>query len=167
MLALSLAFLSLMSVADAAPVVLHAESDAEAVRLDVLSSATSLDGDLAVTHFDAFRSSLAPALLGGVGLKPCSQEVSDPLSELLKQAEGSLSYLELEKAGATLQSARDQLLCISTPADPKQAATRIRAPAARRPRARAATAASAAAAAARASFPSGLASRYKATRRPP
>ena len=102
MLALSLAFLSLFSVADAAPVVLHAESDAEAVRLDVLSSATSLDGDVAVTHFDAFRSSLAPALMGGVGLKVCSQEVSDPLSELLQRAEGSLSYLELEKAGEAL-----------------------------------------------------------------
>ncbi|MGB0639153.1 MAG: hypothetical protein ACPGTU_07475 [Myxococcota bacterium] len=122
MLALSLAFLSLFSVADAAPVVLHAESDAEAVRLDVLSSATSLDGDVAVTHFDAFRSSLAPALMGGVGLKVCSQEVSDPLSELLQRAEGSLSYLELEKAGEALQSAREQLRCISTPADPKQAA---------------------------------------------
>jgi hypothetical protein len=121
MLALPLALVSLLSVADAAPVVLHAEVDAEAVRADVLSAAP-IDSDVAVTHLDAFRSSLAPALVGGGGLKGCTLEKVEPLGDLLKKAEGSLSYLELEKAQKTLDTAHAQLPCLQSPADPQQAA---------------------------------------------
>jgi hypothetical protein len=122
MLALPLALLSLLSVADAAPVVLHSESDAEAVRVDVLSATAPMDPDVAVTHLDAFRSSLAPALVGGGVLKRCTQEKVEPLGDLLKRAEGSLSYLELDKAQKTLNTAHDQLPCLQNPADPQQAA---------------------------------------------
>ena len=107
----------------AGPVVLHSEADSDTVRADVLNTVSLMDTEISVTHFDAFRLSLVPALSGGGTLQGCAGEPvsSEELAVKLKKVEGNVSYLELEQAGTSLAEAQQSLLCMKTPIDTAQA----------------------------------------------
>jgi len=108
----------------AGPVVLHRDADADAVRGAVIANAGMPVSDLTVTHFDAFRASLVPTWSGLGALEQCTgAPVSgQDLSQKVKKAEGSILYMEMDKAFSLLAEADKSLPCLSSPVDPVLAA---------------------------------------------
>jgi hypothetical protein len=115
---------TIVNAALAAPVVLHRETDADAVRAAVVKSSGVPVSGLTITHFDAFRASLTPKWSGLGGIEACAAAATDTaaLTALTKSAEGRLMYMELEDAGTALSTAAKGLRCLNTPVDASMAA---------------------------------------------
>jgi hypothetical protein len=114
----------IVNAAFAAPVVLHRETDADAVRAAVVESAGVPVSGLTVTHFDVFRAQLQPTWFGLGALERCETPAAtgESLDGLIKSAEGSFMYMELDKASGALSEAKASLGCLSEPVDPALAA---------------------------------------------
>ena len=104
--------------------VLHRETDADAVRAAVVESAGVPVSGLTVTHFDVFRAQLQPTWFGLGALERCETPAAtgESLDGLIKSAEGSFMYMELDKASGALSEAKASLGCLSEPVDPALAA---------------------------------------------
>jgi hypothetical protein len=107
----------------AGPVVLHRTDEASA-RTSVSDVAGVDPSLLSVTHFDAFRASMAPKWSGIGSLTACDGESVQlaVVADQVASAESSLMYMELDPANEALSQARKNLLCLDAPADPSVAA---------------------------------------------
>jgi len=110
-------------VALAEPVVLH-RADEAAVRASISDVANIDPVTLSVTHFDAFRASMAPQWSGKGGLTPCgsSPVQLETVSESVASAESSLMYMKLDVASEALAQAHQSLVCLDERIDAQVAA---------------------------------------------
>ena len=101
----------------AAPLVLHTNDDADAVRSLVLKHAELRVGEFTVTHVDDFIAAQVPRWQGRGSLTACSGPSVDAATLIanVDRAEESLLYQDLDEAASLLATTQSQLPCLLQP----------------------------------------------------